>query len=286
MIMRCKLSCIFGVGILVICLFFSFVYAENDLSFNVPVPANSKLLDSKQLQMGLRQIDTALYSSQETVAGVVEYYTDFFSQQGFNKILDKVDAKTGRRLLRFKQGALVVSIAIIGKNANTEIVIAKYLQAPGGLSPEETKPSVKDSIFALPTSDVAGEDISVVPRPTHSVRMMSSKQGKSATVMYTTPLDVADTVSFYRKRMPDYGWQLTRQTAAKDATQAYMKANKKKSLGIKSPFSDGEDIEQMINASYVLSFAAGPESAQITIFPNFTSRALGSMVQVSYNENE
>jgi hypothetical protein len=154
------------------------------------------------------------------------------------------------------------------------------------LSPEEAKPSVKDSIFAFPKSDVAGGDISGVPRPTSSVRVMSFKQGKTATVMYTTPIGVSAAADFYRKRLPDYEWELQNQTEAKDATQAYKKATGKKSLGVESPFTDGENIEQVINDSCVLSFASGPENIQITIFPNFTSRALGSIVQISYSVKE
>ena len=65
-----------------------------------------------------------------------------------------------------------------------------------------------------------------------------------------------------------------------------MKANNKKSLGIESPFADGENFEQVINDSYVLSFSAGSKSAEITIFPNFISRAFGSIVQISYKAEE
>jgi len=281
---RCKLSCISGVITLAICLFFSSVYAGNDLNFNVPVPGESKLLDSKQLELASRQINTTLFSSQEDTASVVEFYTNFFAQQDFAKLLDKSNTKTGKRLLRFKKDALVVSISIIEKDTFTEIVIAKYLQGPSERSLEDSKPSVKDSLFALPKSDVAGVDIPVVPRPSPSVRIMGLKMGTSTTAMYTTPLDIASTVDFYCTRMPDYNWKLLRQTGTKDATQAYMKASGKKSLGIKSPFSDGEDFEQVVNNSYVLSFAAGSESAEITIFPNFVSRTLGSIVQISYSE--
>jgi len=287
MIMSYKRSFFTLAAILAVCLFFSFACAENDLSFNVPIPANSKLLDTKELQMGSRQIDTALYSSQESAAAVVAYYLDFFTQQhDFKKILDKTNAKSGRQLLRFQKDALVVSISVTGNASGTQVVIAKYLQGPGELSPEEVKPSVKDSIYALPKSDVEGKDIPGVPRPSSSVRIMSLKQGKTATVMYTTSMGVEAAVNFYRKRMPDYDWKLLRQTEAQNATAAYMKASGKKDLGIESPFTDGEDIEQVINDSYVLSFASGPESVQVTIFPNFTSRALGSMVQVYYSAKE
>lgn len=261
-------------------------YAESSLDFKVPLPANSALVDSRQLQMGSRQIDTALYHCQESPLAVAEFYVGFFAQQGFQKILDKSNAKTGKQLLRFRQGSLVVAISIIGKEADTEIVIAKYLQGPGELPPEEIKPSVKDSIYALPKSDVAGADIPGVPRPSSSVRIMSLKRGKTATVMYTTSMDVAAAANFYRKRMPDYNWEFLSQAGTREAAQAYMKESGKKSMGIESPFSDGEDMEDVINDSYVLSFADGAENVQVTIFPNFTSRALGSMVQVTYSAKE
>jgi len=284
--MRGKIGGIFAAVVLGAVLFFSLVYAGNDLNFEVPVPENSKLLDSKQLRLGSRQIDTKLYESQETVAAAVKYYKDFFRQQDFKEIFDQIDTKTSRRLLRYKKDAQVVSFSFTLKDARTQIVVAKYLQGAGELSPEETKPSVKDSIFAFPDSDVEGVDIPNVPRPSPSVRLMSQKMDSTETVMYTTPLDIASVVDFYRQRMPDYGWEILSQTKADDATQAYLKASGEKSLGIESPFSDGENMEQVIKDSYFLTFTVGSENVEITIFPNFTSRELGSIVQIAYSLKE
>jgi hypothetical protein len=86
--------------------------------------------------------------------------------------------------------------------------------------------------------------------------------------------------------MPSHHWQLVLKSGAKEGMDEYLKVNKKESLGIQSPFSDGENFEQVVRDSVVLNFSSGSENAEITIFPNFSSRALGSIVQVSYSEQK
>jgi len=86
--------------------------------------------------------------------------------------------------------------------------------------------------------------------------------------------------------MADDGWDILNQSAVGEATQEYMKANGKKDLGIELPFSDGEDLGQVVNDSYILNFEKGSEKAETTILPNFTSRERGSMVQIAYHKAE
>ena len=277
-----KFKYVFGL-ILIVCLLAPCVFANNDLNFDLPMPANTRLLDTKELALGGRQINTTLFSSQEKASSLIDFYTDFFTARDFEKILDK-SHPDGKKLLRFKKEDLVVGISITEKNADTEIVIAKFLQGPGELPPEKTKPSVKDSMFTLPASDTPGEDIANIPRPSPSVRITSLKTGLGTMVMYTTPLDVASTVAFYNAHMPDYGWQLLERSGIDEAVREHIKVSDKDSLGVQSPFSDGEDFEQVVRDSYVLSFSSGAKNAEIVIFHNFLSRKLGSIVQVSYSE--
>ena len=158
------------------------------------------------------------------------------------------------------------------------------MQLAGELSLEKAKFSVKDSIFALPKEDEPGADLPAVPRPPESVRIMSRNSGDTRRVMYTTSLDVGAAADFYRENMPEREWTLTNETAARKAIEVYEKITGKKSLGIKSPFSDGEDFEQLIKDSYVLNFTASFGSAKLIIFPNFIDRKSGSIVQISYSE--
>ncbi len=280
-----KLSFVLGAAILAACFLLSYAWAGDFLDFDIPVPGNSKLLDSKELVLGARQVNTSLFGSDEPVDSAAAFYADFFGKKDFEKVLDKTYPKTGKRLLRFKKDALVTSISIIRKGDNTEIVIAKYLQMAGEFPPEKTKPSVKDTIFALPVSDVEGIDAPGIPRPSPSVRITGVKMGQGVMAMYTTPLDVDSVVDFYCSRMPDH-WQLVLKSGAKEGMDEYLKVNKKESLGIQSPFSDGENFEQVVRDSVVLNFSSGSENAEITVFPNFSSRALGSIVQVSYSGQE
>jgi hypothetical protein len=258
-------------------------YAENDLSFNVPVPPNTSLLYTKELRMMGRQIMTNVYATNEDADGACDYYRNFFHQQDFQKIIDKLNVRTKKRLLRFKKDELVVSIAVLVKEGEIKIVVAKYLEPAGALPIEKVRPSVKDSLFVLPKEDLPGRDLAEVPRPPESVRITSRDFGATATIMYTTTFTVESALDFYRQNMPSQ-WVLARETAVGKAIRAYKDVSGKKNIGIESPFSDGEDFEQVISDGYVLNFIAGSSSAQITIFPNFIDRKLGSMVQIVYSE--
>jgi hypothetical protein len=258
--------------------------AKTDLTFDVPAPPQGKLLDTKELRIGNRQVEMVLYGSAASSDTIAEYYAGFFQQHDFQKIAEEQNAKIKKQLLQFKKKELIVNVAIMLKEDRTEVAVAKYLQLAGEPPLEKTKPSVKDTLFALPKEDVAGKDLPVVPRPPESVRIMDMERGSSATIMYTTSLDVDAAADFYRVKMPGQEWTLTNEIAAKKAVEAYENTTGKKTLEIKSPFSDGEDFEQVIRDSYMLNFDADFGTAQITIFPNFLDRKLGSMVQITYSE--
>lgn len=260
------------------------LYAENDLNFKIPTPANAKSLDSKEFTLGGRQILAELYGCDKTPDEVSDFYRNFFQEQGFQKKTDKPNVKTKKQFLRFKKNELVIDITVYDKQGQTEVGITKYLEPAGEPSLEKLKPSVKDSIFTLPKEDLPGKDITGISRPPESVRISSMDFGKSAQALYTTTLNAETTSDFYRKNMASSQWVLSNEIATKQAADAYKKTTKKKELGIESFFSDGESFEQIINDSYVLNFYSGKSKCQITIFPNFLSRELGSMVQISYNE--
>ncbi|MCK9571795.1 MAG: hypothetical protein M0Q96_00735 [Candidatus Omnitrophica bacterium] len=270
--------------IFVILMFCRGVLAEESMNFDVPVPPGSKFLDSKDLYFGNRNVNSTLYASDEEVGQISNYYRSFFEKEGFRKLIDSLDEATNRQTLRFQQNTLVVSVVIFIKDKQANIAISKYLQLAGEPAIEDTKPSVNDTLMQLPTEDVPGRDY--LPRLPQSVRIMSLERDKTVTIVYTTALSVADVVNFYRQNMADDGWDILNQSAVGEATQEYMKANGKKDLGIELPFSDGEDLGQVVNDSYILNFEKGSEKAETTILPNFTSRERGSMVQISYHKAE
>jgi len=284
MIRRRSLILGFSIGVLLCNLQPNFAVAEeNSLNFNIPAPPHSSLLDTKELRIANHKVDNVLYGSTESPDTVAVYYRNFFQQQGFQKTADSLDEKKKKLLLGFKRNELVVNIAVVVKEDNTQVVVTRYLQPAGEPPLEKLKPSVKDTLFALPKEDASGHDLADVPRPPNSVRMMSMNRSSGVMLMYTTTLDVAAAVNFYHEQMPAE-WAFTNEVPAKQALDAYKQATGKKSLGIKSPFSDGEDFEQVISDSYVLNFKSDYASCQITVFPNFFDRKLGSMVQITYSE--
>jgi hypothetical protein len=257
--------------------------AESGLDFSVPAPGGSKFLENKDLVLANRQVNSALYSSNEEIGSLSNFYRDFFVNQGFRKIIDSLDQASNQQLLRFQKDTLVVSIAIFIKDNQANIVVSKYLQSAGEPAIEEAKPSVNDTLMQLPKKDVPGKDY--LPRPPASVRVTFSDQGQTVMIIYTTELTVAQVIDFYRKQMLD-DWDLVDDAATEDTIQAYTQVTGKKNLGVELPFSDGEDLEGVLNDSHMLSFTSGSEKAEIIVFPNFASRELGSMIKVSYRKAE
>lgn len=263
-------------------------YPEIAEDFSSYAPPQSELVDSKEFIFGGRNFQAVLYKSKENQYDLTNYYRQFFKEQGFNSIFDKKEtvAREDKWLLRFKKQDLVVSLALMPKFGYTEVVVTQYLQPAGSLPPEKLRPTIKDTLLALPEKDQPGEDLSIIPRPPKSVRWMSPGTGKAVQLAYNTSLSVDEARDFYKTQMPSWGWEMEIEIATNEAVSAYKKSTGKRDLGIKTPFKDGEDLNQIINDSYVLNFKASHGQARIVIFPNFVDRKLGSIVQILYVRGE
>lgn len=255
--------------------------AHADLDFNVPSPPQSSLLKSQPFRFGGRDIQVSVYTSQSDQENIIKYYKVFFENKGFQIVSDRQIQIANKRMLSFKKDILVVNIAILPKLGDTKVVIGKYLQPEGSPPIEELKPSLKDSMFALPKEDCEGEDLNIIPRPPESVRLSSSDTGSRAVLVYTTSLSVPEARDFYKLNMPYQGWEIKQEMAAADGLNAYKRTTGKSSLGVKAPL-EGFNAEQIISDSYLLEFYGRFGRADITILPNFINRESGSMVQIVY----
>jgi hypothetical protein len=254
------------------------------LDFDVPKPPESQLLMSMPISFGGKSVQTFRYKSQASKFDIADFYERFFEQEEFEKILDKEEKKRNKRLLRFKRDNLVVSVAILSRFTQTEIVLAKYIELEGDLPPEELRPSISDSLINLPQEDAQGKDLLIIPRPPDSVRWASTQRGQNTFLVYSTSLTVEEIKDFYKLNMPYQNWELEAELITEDALQAYKEVTGKKSLEFPSVFSDGENIEDIIKDAYVLDFQGQYGRSRITIFPNFVDRKLGSIIQIVYTE--
>ena len=266
-------------------LFSGSLKAEAEADFNLPLPEQSQLVDTKEIKFGDKLVQTSLYTNPQQQFAVIEFYKKAFAEQGFRKILDKFEQRRNKRLLRFKKGNEVVSVAIMPKAGATEMVIARYLQPLGSHEPEKTSVSLKD-LFGLPEKDVEGEDLKTIPRPPQGIRWIASGDKKRKTLMYATPLSVEAAAEFYRKEMLALSWKPDQEVALSDAVQAYQQATRKKSLDLPTPYAGMEDLNEVVKNSYSLEFHGDDGSARIIIFPNFMGKELGSIVSIIYQEKK
>ena len=56
---------------------------QTDVSFDIPTPPNTKLLDTRELSLGGPQIQMTIYESNEAASIIIFYYRNFFIQQRF-----------------------------------------------------------------------------------------------------------------------------------------------------------------------------------------------------------
>ena len=276
-----------GAIFIIVSAFYPYAAAQTDVSFDIPAPGNSNLLETKELDVVGLPIYLTIYESAEALSAVVYYYRNFFSREGFQKISDTADEKRKKCTLRFKKDQLIVDVMVMDRQAKREISVSKFLQPAEETSAQAAgRLLAKNLIPGLPQEDLPGVDLVNVPRPPQSVRIMSQDCCPSATITYCTSLDVAAAADFYRGQMPLQQWELVDEIALQKALEAYKQISGKSTLGIKSPFPDGENFQQVISDSQVLEFRSGSDTCRITIFPNFLSRDLGSMVQIAYQEKE
>lgn len=266
-------------------LFFSgSLRAEGEVDFAFPLPEQSQLVDTKVVKYGDKLVQTSLYTNPQQQSAVIEYYKKAFAGQGFRKTMDKFEERRNKRLLRFKKGSEVVSLAIMPKAGATEIVVARYLQAPGSPEPEKTSVSLLD-LFGLPQKDTPGEDLKTIPRPPEGIRWIVSGGEKRMILMYATPLSVEETAEFYRKEMLALSWKPDQEIALSNAVQAYQQATRKK-LDLPTPYAGMEDLNEVVKESYSLEFHGDDGSARIIIIPNFMGKELGSIVNIIYQKKE
>jgi hypothetical protein len=136
----------------------------------------------------------------------------------------------------------------------------------------------------MPTEDGPGESIPLVPRLPDSVRIKSQVLNNGAIrAFYVVPMKVGEVVSFYKDMMPNYNWDLVKETSMAKAQEQFGEIS---GLMAKIPnvFQDGTPLGEVVGGSSALRFEGKWGSVSITIFTNFIDRQEGSMVQVVYRE--
>ncbi len=255
-----------------------YVYAAEDLTFNIPAPPNALLLTNDAGLEAKKATTMSSYSSDDDPAAIAGFYRAFFREQGFQNITDRLDADTNQASLIYNKDDLGVIILITVKSNKAEVMVMKYLISAMASS-MKGKLSLKDMSDNLPKKDASGQDISAVPRPPASVRILSRNNGSGPTVTYTVSLGIEEVVGFYKKEMPGREWELVSETPLSKNFGGDISEGKSFSAG-------GMDIKQIISSGYVLEFSASFGSAEITVLPNFSDTKPGSIVQIAYREKQ
>jgi len=105
------------------------------------------------------------------------------------------------------------------------VVLVIGVMLIGGCAPKEVEQAPEEEVMpeeiGPPTSDVAGEDISDVPRYPGSVRTGSLRTEWMMTVEYITSASLDEVLDFYEKELPANGWtDLTGRLPVDEATIA------------------------------------------------------------------
>jgi hypothetical protein len=275
------------------------IFAQLDLDFEVPAPAESELVQKQNFRFGGKDILALGWTSKQDPLAVKNYYCLFFQENGFKKIKEEdlfqdtsslelkfkkqeVLGDVSIKQMRFKKKELVIDVILSSRPGQpTEIAVAKYLQPEGSPDLEHLKPSIKDSFFDLPKEDGPGKDLLNIPRPPQAIRWASLGEAKDMILVYATELTVQQAKEFYKENMPYQEWELEKEVSAGQLLDAYKKTTGK-SVNIPPLFIDAEDLSGVVADTEQLEFKGQSGKAQISIMPNFVDRKLGSIVQIAY----
>jgi len=248
----------------------------------VAVPEDARLADTHTMRLGKLDVNSRLYFTAQPLDQVVIFYKIFFAREGFLPVFDK--SEKPKRLLRFKRNDEVVSIALRPQGAQTQIVIARYLQPFGAPSPEETRFSWGDLVQSLPKKDQTGTDISIVPRPPQSVRLGGGKLYNITMLLYSTQGPPGQICEFYKLQMAALGWQLAQEYDMGKKSEEFKREfpKKLKPAQINLPFTD-VTFEQLISGGRMLIFTGERGEAELMMV-NSLSKGQETLVLIKLTE--
>ncbi len=145
---------------------------------------------------------------------------------------------------------IVVFLLILGAGGGYYVYYRakKAVQKATESLPTTTTPDTTEEERTLPSSDVAGSDITDVSRYPDSVRTEYYKgaQGTFIDIVYKAEANADDILNYYKKQLPEKGWELT---ASEENDLTFTKNTSQLAVSITS---EGKTI-----AEYELSYYPG-----------------------------
>lgn len=256
---------------------------------NIPAPPNSQLIENPGTRsFGGREFEGMSYYSREEGNKIAGHYKNFFSNQGFNEVIDNnLFGDETVRQMKFKKGEDFFEIMINrmpDQEGELQVSVIKYIQPEGAPAIEELRPSVDDSFIPIPRQDEGDGDIDIIPRPDESVRWVSKKIGQNIQLLYAVPLSVSEACRFYKDQMYYKGWELEKDASTGEMMNFYKEQTGKDLAGNFPPvFSGGENMSEVISGSSVLYFNNSYYGkATVTVFANIFGKTKGSFIQILY----
>ncbi|MCP4652942.1 MAG: hypothetical protein GY858_06110 [Candidatus Omnitrophica bacterium] len=257
------------------------------VDFPIPQPPQGQMIDTHSIAMGGINVTSYVYRSSKKKSELVDYYKELFDKKEFKLILDQKDSSRDKRLLRYRREDLVMTVAILPKDGETEVVIAKYIQPEGTAPPEERKMSFQEMLGQMPKEDEAGGDLDVVPRPPDSVRIHSYVRGNVAVIIYNSAISVESLRDFYDNQMGLHGWKKNKDIATGEVARSY---NTEKGLKKASPmgmsFASDVNVGQLMQGGRKLLFHGRMGSADITLLNAGSEDEPLTIVTINYREDE
>lgn len=260
-------------------LIFNPILAQGQDSFSLQPPESTEV-HRKGLSLGGRDFAVVLYDSILSPVELADYYRTLFAQEGFIIISDEEEGI--KRFMRFRQGDLMVNIAILPRGNLTRVGVAEYIQPQGAPEPHELKPSWEEIIGMIPKRDLAGEDLPDIPRPPQGVRLAGGGLAKSKLFVYTSPVSLEEVKEFYDEEMPYYGWDMLNEMSMDQMLKQQERMIGRRGFGVRLPYA-GVSMEGIIEGGYILQYRNEEGArAQIQLLNLDPQGQGGSMVHIRY----
>lgn len=228
-----------NVKIMVLAIIFLFLqsfYAQAIIWEEIPSFSKANKIKEEEILINTAPAKTIVYQSDSAAQEIMDFYKTSLPSYGGWK-LDNLVNRENTTAAVFSKNEFRVSIIIQEIQAKTYILITHSRDQPAsleefsrleqeeieelfaqqGIAGEEEGWEEKLEEFisteaekGVTSGDAAGKDLDFVPRYPHSIRLFSVERNfaKKMILVYSTTDSVDNVVSFYRKNMGSFGWNL------------------------------------------------------------------------------
>lgn len=166
----------------------------------VALPAGTESLQTSKSTLMGENFNTGIYSTNLSFSQIKAFYRETLAKQGWteSKVPADAEKKLGTEIIAFRKGQEMLNIMYMP----TSTITGKTTFSIGK--------GVVPSTANITEAKLTPQKLNFMPLYPGLQQMSYSERPNATTVGYTTKDDITSVVTFYKSRMPGYGWMLSK----------------------------------------------------------------------------